>query len=149
MRTLVVAKTHEPLKCDELNIPEKPTVTQLKNLQHLYTPVEATLKPSAHLFNLVQALHPTPALGGTPKEASLAFIREHELLDRGWYGAPIGWLDAQQNGEFAVAIRSGLIQKDEASLFAGCGVVEDSDPEMEYAETKMKFRPMLSILEDE
>lgn len=144
----MIRKAVQPF-CDELNIPEKPTVTQLKNLQHLYTPVEATLKPSAHLFNLVQALHPTPALGGTPKEASLAFIREHELLDRGWYGAPIGWLDAQQNGEFAVAIRSGLIQKDEASLFAGCGVVEDSDPEMEYAETKMKFRPMLSILEDE
>src|SRR5699024_4986178 len=65
----MIRKAVQPF-CDELNIPEKPTVTQLKNLQHLYTPVEATLKPSAHLFNLVQALHPTPALGGTPKEAS-------------------------------------------------------------------------------
>lgn len=144
----MIRKAVQPY-CDELSIPNKPTVAQLKNLQHLYTPVEAKLKPSAHIFNLVQALHPTPALGGTPKEASLKFIRDYELLDRGWYGAPIGWLDAKQNGEFAVAIRSGLIQEDEASLFAGCGVVEDSDPDMEYAETKMKFRPMLSILEDE
>ena len=94
----------------------------------------------------MKRLHPTPALGGYPKEKSLAFIREHEQLDRGWYGAPIGWIDANENGEFAVAIRSALIQGDEASLFAGCGVVKDSDPEAEYQETNIKFKPMLSVL---
>jgi len=75
-------------------------------------------------------------------------MRDHELLDRGWYGAPIGWLDSNENSEFAVAIRSGLVQKDEISLFAGCGVMRDSTPEMEYEETNMKFLPMLTILED-
>jgi menaquinone-specific isochorismate synthase len=98
------------------------------------------------IFDVVQALHPTPALGGTPTVESLAFIREHELLDRGWYGAPIGWVDSNNNGEFAVAIRSGLIQGNEASLFAGCGVVADSDPELEYEETKIKLLPMRNVL---
>lgn len=73
-------------------------------------------------------------------------IRKIEALDRGFYGAPIGWLDYQGNGEFAVALRSALIQGSEASLFAGCGIVEDSDAESEYAETNIKFRPMLSAL---
>src|SRR5690625_7491018 len=85
----------------------------MQNLQHLYTPVTATLKDQYSIFDIVKQLHPTPALGGVPREKSLAFIREHELLDRGWYGAPIGWIDSNENGEFAVAIRSGLIQGDE------------------------------------
>lgn len=133
--------------CTDIFIPDEPIVYPLKNLQHLYTPVTAKLKKAYSIFSVVEKLHPTPALGGTPKEAALAFIREHELLDRGWYGAPIGWVDHKGNGEFAVAIRSGLIQGDEASLFAGCGVVEDSDPEAEYEETNIKFTPMLSVLE--
>jgi len=69
------------------------------------------------------------------------------LLDRGWYGAPIGWMDSNENGEFAVAIRSGLIQGDEVSLFAGCGVMKDSDPQAEYEETNIKLLPMLSVME--
>ena len=73
-------------------------------------------------------------------------IRQVEVLDRGFYGGPLGWLDYQGNGEFAVAIRSGLIQGDEASIFAGCGVVEDSVAELEYQETNIKFKPMLSAL---
>src|SRR5699024_8770370 len=105
----------------------EPVIYPLKNLQHLYTPVTATLKDKYSIFDIIEQLHPTPALGGTPTKESLAFIREHEKLDRGWYGAPIGWLDSNQNGEFAVAIRSGLIQGDEASLFAGCCGVKDYD----------------------
>jgi len=132
--------------CTNMNVPEKPVILPLKNLQHLYTPVTATLKEGYNIFNIIEKLHPTPALGGTPREESLAFIREQELLDRGWYGAPIGWLDSNHNGEFAVAIRSALIQGDEASLFAGCGVVKDSDPESEYQETNIKLLPMLTVL---
>ncbi|GGB36849.1 isochorismate synthase [Virgibacillus dakarensis] len=132
--------------CLDIQIPDKPVIYPLKNLQHLYTPVRATLKNGYSIFDIIKELHPTPALGGVPREASLTFIREYELLDRGWYGAPVGWLDSNQNGEFAVAIRSGLIQGDEASLFAGCGVVKDSDPEAEYEETLIKFAPMLSVL---
>lgn len=133
--------------CTDVVVPDEPVVYPLKNLQHLYTPVTATLKNTYSIFDIIAQLHPTPALGGTPTERSLCFIREHEQLDRGWYGAPIGWLDSNRNGEFAVAIRSGLIQGDEASLFAGCGVVKDSDIEAEYEETSIKFLPMLSALE--
>lgn len=135
--------------CTDINIPKDPIIYPLKNLQHLYTPVRATLKNEQSIFDIIQELHPTPALGGVPREKSLAFIRDHELLDRGWYGAPIGWLDSNQNAEFAVAIRSGLVQGEEASLFAGCGIMKDSDPEAEYEETNIKFLPMLSVLEED
>jgi len=134
--------------CSDVQIPKEPIIYPLKNLQHLYTPVTATLKNGQSIFDIIKQLHPTPALGGVPREKSLAFIRDHELLDRGWYGSPVGWLDSNQNAEFAVAIRSGLIQGDEASLFAGCGIMKDSDPEAEYEETNIKFLPMLSVLEE-
>ena len=104
-------------------------------IHHLYTPVKAELKDGFNILDIVDRLHPTPALGGVPKQTSLAFIRNYEPMDRGWYGAPIGWMDSQQNGEFVVAIRSGLIRGREATLFAGCGIMEDSDPKMEYEET--------------
>ncbi|MFZ3576808.1 isochorismate synthase [Virgibacillus sp. DJP39] len=132
--------------CSTINVPREPIIYPLKNLQHLYTPVTAIVSPDVNMFDIIKQLHPTPALGGVPREKSLQFIREHELLDRGWYGAPVGWLDHNNNGEFAVAIRSGLIQGDEASLFAGCGVVRDSDPEEEYEETNIKLLPMLTVL---
>jgi menaquinone-specific isochorismate synthase len=143
----VVRMIKEGMKkyCTNVDIPDKPVLYPLKNLQHLYTPVTATLKDGYSIFDIIRELHPTPALGGTPTEASLQFIRENELLDRGWYGAPVGWLDSNQNGEFAVAIRSGLIQGDEASLFAGCGIVKGSDAEKEYEETNIKFLPMLTV----
>ena len=134
--------------CENINIPDKPVIYPLANLQHLYTPVTADLKEGNTIIDLVKKLHPTPALGGLPSEAALQFIRDHERLDRGWYGAPVGWLDDRFNGEFAVAIRSGLIQADEASIFAGCGVMKDSVPEHEYEETNVKFLPMLNVLEE-
>ncbi|MGM8211943.1 isochorismate synthase [Virgibacillus sp. W0430] len=133
--------------CTDIDIPTEPIVYQLKNLHHLYTPVHAKIKKEVSLFDIIEKLHPTPALGGVPREESLAFIRENEQLDRGWYGAPVGWIDSKGNGEFAVAIRSGLIQGDEVSLFAGCGVMKDSNPEAEYEETKVKLLPMLTVLE--
>lgn len=132
--------------CTDIKIADAPIVLTLKNLQHLYTPVSAQLKKEFTIFDIIYALHPTPALGGVPTDKSLQFIRDYELLDRGWYGAPVGWLDGKQNGEFAVAIRSGLIQGEEASLFAGCGVMKDSDPWKEFEETSIKFLPMLSVL---
>lgn len=133
--------------CHDLNIPNEPIVLSLKDLHHLYTPVTATLKEGATIFDFIKHLHPTPALGGEPKAESLAFIRQHERLDRGWYGAPLGWIDEKMNGEFAVAIRSGLIRKQIISLFAGCGVMKDSDPQLEYEETAVKFLPLFNALE--
>lgn len=133
--------------CEDVHIPETPTVKTLKNLHHLYTSVKATLKKNHSIFNIVAALHPTPALGGVPREKALAFIRDYEFFDRGWFGAPVGWLDSQGHGEFAVAIRSGLIQNNIVSLFAGCGVMGDSNIEEEYEETGIKFLPLLNVLE--
>lgn len=132
--------------CDSVQIPEKPVLMKMRDIQHLYTPVVGKISEQNTLLQVVELLHPTPALGGLPKEEAIKKIREVEELDRGFYAGPIGWLDANRNGEFAVAIRSALIQGKEASLFAGCGIVKDSDPESEYIETKIKFRPMLTAL---
>ena len=132
--------------CQDVTTPNEPNLYKMKHIQHLHTPVKANADKEVSLAYLVEMLHPTPALGGYPREISLETIREVEKLDRGWYAGPLGWLDAQNNGEFIVAIRSGLLQGKEASLFAGCGIVGDSDPESEYRETQMKFRPMLSAL---
>lgn len=134
--------------CTYLHIPDEPTVITLKNLHHLYTPVEGELRDKYSVFDIIRKLHPTPALGGSPTDRALDFIRKHETFDRGWYGSPIGWLDDRHNGEFAVGIRSGLIHADEVTLFAGCGVMGDSDIELEYEETKVKFLPMLTALEE-
>ncbi|MFP7170537.1 isochorismate synthase [Terribacillus sp. 7520-G] len=131
----------------DLRLPTGPELLKLRQLQHLHTPVSARLLPGASLQQIVQELHPTPALGGLPKREALDFIEGKEPLERGWYGAPIGWMDSYRNGDTAVAIRSGLLNEKQAVLFAGCGVVKDSDPEMEFEETAIKFRPMLEALE--
>ncbi|MFZ5944652.1 MAG: isochorismate synthase [Bacillota bacterium] len=132
--------------CKEIIIPEKPTLYKVRDVQHLYTPVVGRAKDNVLLLDMVEKLHPTPALGGYPRDKALEKIREEEKLERGWYAAPIGWVDMNGDGEFAVAIRSGLFQGKWVSLFAGCGIVGDSHPESEYKETQMKFKPMLSAL---
>jgi menaquinone-specific isochorismate synthase len=119
---------------------------KIRDIQHLYTPVIGKCHQDTSLLLLVERLHPTPALGGLPKMGAVEKIRQVEDLDRGFYSAPLGWVDYNGDGEFAVSIRSGLIQGKEASLFAGCGVVADSDAESEYLETGLKFRPMLRAI---
>ncbi|MBO9130934.1 isochorismate synthase [Bacillus sp. 165] len=130
--------------CKEVSIPDEPGLKEMKNVLHLYTPVKGIVKEGKSLLSIAERMHPTPALGGTPTSVALERIRELEQLDRGWYAAPIGWVDYQGNGEFAVGIRSALMKGRQASLFAGCGVVKDSDPEAEYEETRIKFKPMLT-----
>ncbi|WP_404444800.1 isochorismate synthase [Sutcliffiella horikoshii] len=132
--------------CENVSTPSEPNLYKMKHIQHLHTPVTAETSDDYSLSDLIKLLHPTPALGGFPQEISLQTIREVERLDRGWYAGPLGWMDWKEDGEFVVAIRSGLLQEREASLFAGCGIVGDSDPESEYQETQIKFRPMLSAL---
>jgi len=131
--------------CTHMVWPREPYILTLANVHHLYTPVTATIRDGATLLQLVARLHPTPAVGGEPRDAALRFIREHEGLDRGWYAAPIGWLQ-RDRGQFAVALRSALITDGEASLFAGCGIVDGSDPEREYVESMIKLRPMKMAL---
>lgn len=131
--------------CDEVIAADAPSLLTLPHVHHLHTPVQARLREGHSLLDVVARLHPTPAVGGTPREAALRFIRDHEQLDRGWYAAPIGWI-GRESGEFAVALRSALIAGSEASLFAGCGIVADSDPELEFKESVLKLRPMQSAL---
>lgn len=129
-----------------LEHPAEPVVMKLANIQHLHTPVTATVQPGTTILDLVRAMHPTPAVGGWPRAAALDAIRRLEQMDRGWYAAPIGWLDFDGNGEFAVGLRSALITAGEATLFAGAGIVEESDPQREVAEIGLKFKPLEEAL---
>ncbi|QAU11717.1 isochorismate synthase [Halorubrum sp. BOL3-1] len=122
-------------------------VRRLATVQHLHTPITAELDADRHVLDLVEALHPTPAVGGLPPDRALATIRETEPFDRGWYAAPVGWIDAAGNGAFAVAIRSAVASSRRATLFAGVGIVSDSDPDREWDEVQLKYRPILDELE--
>ncbi|MFB6118402.1 isochorismate synthase MenF [Halosegnis sp.] len=123
------------------------TVRRLATVQHLETPITAELADEEHVLSLVEALHPTPAVGGLPPERALETIRETEPFDRGWYAAPVGWFDAAGYGSFAVALRSAVAAGETATLFAGVGIVADSDPDAEWDEVQLKYRPMLDELE--
>lgn len=126
-------------------------VRKLATIQHLWTPVEADLPAGGsddHVLRIVEALHPTPAVGGLPPDAALRTIRETEAFDRGWYAAPIGWFDAEGDGTFAVGLRCAVADDRTATLFAGNGIVADSDPEEEYEEVQLKYPPILDELED-
>jgi menaquinone-specific isochorismate synthase len=126
--------------------PGEQTVRKLDSVQHLRTPIEATLGEPTHVLDLVERLHPTPAVGGLPPEVARRTIRETEAFDRGWYAAPVGWFDASGDGAFAVGIRSAVATDSRAALFAGNGIVADSDPAEEWTELQLKYRPILDHL---
>jgi isochorismate synthase len=132
--------------CARLDVPETPSVLKLPNVQHLCTPICGRLAPDRSVLHIVEQLHPTPSVGGQPRDLALRFIREREALDRGWYTGAVGWVDHRGEGEFAVAIRAALLRGADATLFAGCGIVADSDPDREYAESCIKLTPMLTAL---
>ena len=135
--------------CDAVSAPAAPTLLTLPDVHHLYTPITARRREGTDLLSLLERLHPTPAVGGAPREGALAFIREHEGWDRGWYASPVGWMDASGDGEFAVALRSALLDGGRATLFAGCGIVAESVPSDEYAESELKLRAMRDALAGE
>ena len=142
---IVVARVREALlaHCSAVHVSDTPRLLKLKNVQHLETPIVGTLLAGRCILDVLTDLHPTPAVGGFPREAALATIRRIEELDRGWYAGPLGWIGAGGHGEFAVALRSGLVAAQEATLFAGCGIVGDSNPQSEYAESCLKLQGML------
>ncbi len=121
-------------------------VKTLSNIQHLYTPVEAELRHSCGILPVVETLHPTPALGGDPRDVAAQMIAAVEPFPRGWYASPVGWIDYHMDGVFCVAIRSAVAQNERAWLYAGAGIVGESDPRREWDETALKFRPMLEAL---
>jgi menaquinone-specific isochorismate synthase len=141
-----VAEALRPL-CDRLDVPETPSIVSLRNVSHLGTHVRGRLaddRPSA--LDLVAALHPTPAVSGVPNDAALAYLSEVEGFDRGRYAGPVGWLDRHGDGAWAVGIRSAEVRGHCARLFAGVGVVADSDPATELAETQLKLQALLAAV---
>ena len=121
---------------------DKPAVRRLANVQHLHTPIAAALPPDRRLLDVLAQLHPTAAVGGTPRAAALAQVKKGEAFSRGLYAGAIGWIDSRQGGEFFVGLRSALIDGAKARLYAGAGVVAGSEPEGEFAETELKFHAM-------
>ncbi len=131
---------------DTLTIAPEPGVMTLRFVQHLVTEIAGTMPDGHGLLALGERLHPTPAVGGEPRDVALALVDEHEGFDRGWYAGPVGWLGADGDGELCVALRCGIVDRTRATLFAGCGIVADSDPDLEWEESRIKLRAVISAL---
>ena len=142
-----VADALEP-HCSSMNVPEAPFVLHLPNVMHLATDVAGVVHDAATVssLQLAEALHPSAAVGGTPTPTATALITEIEGMDRGRYAGPVGWMDAAGDGEWGIALRSAEVCGDSVRLFAGCGIVADSDPEAELAESQAKFVPVRDAL---
>jgi menaquinone-specific isochorismate synthase len=136
--------------CSSMNVPEVPFVLHLPNVMHLATDVAGVVHDSdgATVLELAAGLHPSAAVGGTPTKVAVEMIAEIEGMDRGRYAAPVGWMDADGDGEFGIALRSAEIDDHQVRLFAGCGIVADSDPEAELSEAQAKFLPVRDALSD-
>lgn len=134
---------------DEIIFDDKPMIRKLPNIQHLWTIMKAKLNSEINVIDLLPKLHPTPAICGDPWKIAKDFILENEVHDRGLYSGNIGWFNFEGSGEFAVAIRSGLIKSNKLFAYAGCGIVEGSEPIAEYEESEIKLKPILSLFVDE
>jgi salicylate biosynthesis isochorismate synthase/menaquinone-specific isochorismate synthase len=124
---------------------ERPVLVKVHNVQHLGTPIRAQLAEPLPVLDLAARLHPTPAVGAEPAEAARV-IPALEGIDRGWYAGAVGWTDLEEDGELCVAIRCALLRDEVAHLFAGNGIVADSDPAEELAETEAKLQALLPLL---
>ena len=140
-----VADALEP-HCSSMNVPEAPFVLHLPNVMHLATDVTGVVRDGVTALELAAALHPSAAVGGTPRASAVDLIAEIEGLDRGRYAGPVGWLDASGDGEWGIALRTGLVDGATVRLFAGCGIVGSSDPAAELAESQAKLVPVRDAL---
>lgn len=131
--------------CTSVDTPDAPGELALARSRHLHAPVTGTLQPGVGTVDLLEALHPTPAVGGVPQDAALTAIRTQEPFDRGWYAGPVGWV-ADGEAEFSVSIRSGLVQGARLALFSGAGIVEGSVPEREWEEIEQKIGDFAAVL---
>jgi isochorismate synthase len=143
--TRMIVETLDPISSD-VRAEEAPELMKLSNVQHLYTRVDAELEHGIGIGEVAGRLHPTPAVGGMPRDAAVAAIGELEDFDRGLYSGFVGWIDSDGDGDLAVAIRSGLLRGERAYLYAGGGIVPDSRPADEAAETRTKLGAMLDAL---
>lgn len=126
--------------CEKVEFDEEPFSLALPDLWHLATDVRGTLKPQFTLLDVIQKLHPTAAVAGTPREQAITLIRELEPFDRGGYAGPVGWLSSNGSGEIAIALRGGVIEENQIRAIAGCGIVSESTPQAELDETELKFK---------
>lgn len=140
-----IAARLEPLT-SELEVPDAPVLRRVATVQHLMTEIAGTASNGTSLFGLSAQLHPTPAVGGTPRTEAVAFIDKVEGLDRGWYSGGVGWIAPSGDGDVVVALRCALISGSVARLYAGNGIVADSEPEAELLETRWKFWPLFNLL---
>ena len=142
-----VADALEP-HCSSMNVPEAPFVLHLPNVMHLATDVAGVVHDAATVssLQLAEALHPSAAVGGTPTTVATGLITEIEGMDRDRYAGPVGWMDASGDGEWGIALRSARLEGHTVRLFAGCGIVADSDPAAELAEAQAKFVPVRDAL---
>jgi isochorismate synthase len=131
--------------CDTVEYDETPSLRRLRDVAHMETPIRGVLRQDAHILDLVEALHPTSAVGGVPQRGAQDWIVAHEPA-RGWYSGPVGWFDVEGEGDFAVALRCGLLTGKRAYLFAGAGVVGASEPALEYEETRWKMLTLMRAL---
>ncbi len=134
-----------PLTAD-LDYPSGPSLRRMATVQHLSTEITGRLAAGVTTFDVLAAIHPTPAVGGMPRAAALAFIDKVEAMDRGWYSGGVGWLDPTGGAVVALALRCALVQERTARLYAGNGIVAESDPASELDETRLKFQPLLTLL---
>ncbi len=134
---------------EEIEYDNTPQLRKLSNIQHLWTPIKARLKDDINILSLIENLYPTPAICGYPTDAALKLIYNFEEFDRGLYAGIIGWFNLDNEGEFAVALRSAMLKDGTINAFAGCGIVEGSNPILEYNETELKLKPILSLFIDE
>ena len=132
--------------CQSFNATEKEEIFRLKNVQHIRSRFEGICRPGIEPFGLLDHLHPTPAVGGRPRESALKFLKKVEPLNRGWFAGPIGWTDGE-SGDFAIGIRTALIKDKHLTVFGGAGIVAGSDPEAEWVETEMKMKNFLDLIE--
>jgi menaquinone-specific isochorismate synthase len=140
-----IASELEPLSTN-LEYASTPSTRQVRNLIHLQTPISGHLREGTTVFDLLAALHPTPAIGGFPAREAVDWLVQNEPLERGWYAGVVGWIDAAGDGEFAVAIRCGVLTPTRAYIYAGAGIVAASNAAAEYAETAGKMGPVLRAL---
>lgn len=143
-----VAESLAPF-CSSTNVPDSPFVLHLANVMHLATDVTGAISEfpqHVDTFTILEKLHPSAAVCGTPTDIAARVITDLEGMSRGRYAGPVGWIDARGDGELGIALRCGQIEKNEIRIFAGCGIVAGSDPQRELAESQAKFAPMISAL---
>ncbi len=135
-----------PSVVDDLTIPDRPVLKKMATVQHLSTEIEGHVAPGVGVLDVIDVIHPTPAVGGVPARDAVKRIAEVEAFARGWYAGGVGWVTPSGDGAVAIALRCGLVQDATTHLFAGAGIMAGSDPSSEVLETRLKLRPLLDLL---